>query len=576
MAACLRSLRYGLPPRVPGSGNSVRGSAEGGRLLTRAAAGGYRVQESVQSAPCTPLHQSSKSWNLIQQQQHLEEGSYSAPDLALGESPITMLEVSDWLHKLQAEPVGLDVTSVFRYSNAVGEHFHSFDPLGVGISPVSQSVDEIQMNVCTAVVCHDDNTSVRTFQLPPNALWYPLGSKQEGDKVVCSLKYSPLEDKVFEELSPSIQYFDREVPLQVGDTSPTPVQLQEIAKEDTLFVSDVTQENTVYCSDRSPSQSDSEMTGPSGKPSMEQLTIIFDVLSETLPKLFIQPMDYKIYSQDIVFENRIRGTVTTGLMAYVKQVALLRTVGHLKFAFVKFEILKMTKHPEDGTVRVRWRIKGLSGLKLHYIASDRQHSVLEGCSGLLVSIGLSSVSIQVHGESIIVEKMELCEIQRITVIMTLEMGKVLIVPKHTQPIKHSNIMVIQMSFDTFLAVWQGAPSRMKMQSLPENHEVEAEDVYQRCCRRLSKMLQRPSNLPVPMAEGAPSRMKMQSLPENHEVEAEDVYQRCYNVHLIFQYPWQRVRAVQFDATHLHVNEKYLVSENSNKYGDRWRDFGAHF
>lgn len=51
-------------------------------------------------------------------------------------------------------------------------------------------------------------------------------------------------------------------------------------------------------------------------------------------------------------------------MAYVKQVALLRTVGHLKFAFVKFEILKMTKHPEDGTVRVRWRIKGLSGLKV--------------------------------------------------------------------------------------------------------------------------------------------------------------------------------------------------------------------
>lgn len=363
MAACLRSLRYGLPPRVPGSGNSVRGSAEGGRLLTRAAAGGYRVQESVQSAPCTPLHQSSKSWNLIQQQQHLEEGAFSAPELALGESPITMLEVSDWLHKLQAEPVGLDVTSVFRYSNAIGEHFHSFDPLGVGISPASQSVHEIQMNICTAVVCRDDNTSVRTFQLPPNALWYPLGSKQEGDKVVCSLKYSPLEDKVFEELSPSIQYLDQEVTLQAVDTSPIPVPLQETAREDTLFVSDITQENTVYCSDRSPSQPDSEKMDPSGKPNMEQLTNVFDTLAETLPKLFVQPMDYKIYSQDIVFENRIRGTVTTGLMAYVKQVALLRTIGHLKFAFVKFEILKMTKHPEDGTVRVRWRIKGLSGLK---------------------------------------------------------------------------------------------------------------------------------------------------------------------------------------------------------------------
>ncbi|XP_042863275.1 uncharacterized protein LOC122247764 [Penaeus japonicus] len=363
MAACLRSLRYGLPTRVPGSGNSVRGSAEGGRLLTRATAGGFRVQESVQSAPCTPLHQSSNSRNLIQQQQHLEEGSFSSPDLALRESSITMLEVSQWLHKVQADSVGLDVTNVFRYSNAVGEHVHSFDPLGVGISPISQSTDNDQMNICTAVVCHDDNTSVRTFQLPPNALWYPLGSKQEGNKVVCSLKYSPLENQVFEELSPSIQYLDEEVPLQAVDTSPTPVQLTETAKEDTLFISDIAQGNTVYCSDRSPGQSDSEKMDPSGKPSMEQLTNVFDTLAETLPKLFIQPMDYRIYSQNIVFENRIRGTVTTGLMGYVKQVALLRTIGHLKFAFVKFEILKITKHPEDGTVRIRWRIKGLSGLK---------------------------------------------------------------------------------------------------------------------------------------------------------------------------------------------------------------------
>lgn len=51
-------------------------------------------------------------------------------------------------------------------------------------------------------------------------------------------------------------------------------------------------------------------------------------------------------------------------MPYVRQVALLRTVGHLRFAFVKFEILKITKHPEDGTVRIRWRIRGLSGLKV--------------------------------------------------------------------------------------------------------------------------------------------------------------------------------------------------------------------
>lgn len=54
----------------------------------------------------------------------------------------------------------------------------------------------------------------------------------------------------------------------------------------------------------------------------------------------------------------------SGLYNYVKQVALLRTVGHLKFAYVKFEILKITMHSEDDTVKIRWRIKGISGLKV--------------------------------------------------------------------------------------------------------------------------------------------------------------------------------------------------------------------
>lgn len=42
----------------------------------------------------------------------------------------------------------------------------------------------------------------------------------------------------------------------------------------------------------------------------------------------------------------------------------MRTVGHLKFAYVKFDILKMTQNPEDDTIKMRWRIKGISGLKV--------------------------------------------------------------------------------------------------------------------------------------------------------------------------------------------------------------------
>uniref|UniRef100_A0A2M4APN3 Uncharacterized protein n=1 Tax=Anopheles triannulatus TaxID=58253 RepID=A0A2M4APN3_9DIPT len=99
-------------------------------------------------------------------------------------------------------------------------------------------------------------------------------------------------------------------------------------------------------------------------PTEEQLHRVYQVLSQTLPKLFVQPLDYSIYSPNLIFENNIRGTKTVGLYHYVKQIALLRTVGHLKFAYVTFEVLKITKHTEDNTVKVRWRIRGISALRV--------------------------------------------------------------------------------------------------------------------------------------------------------------------------------------------------------------------
>lgn len=38
---------------------------------------------------------------------------------------------------------------------------------------------------------------------------------------------------------------------------------------------------------------------------------------------------------------------------------LMRIYGFLHFAKVKVEILKITHHTDDGTVRVRWRVNGL-------------------------------------------------------------------------------------------------------------------------------------------------------------------------------------------------------------------------
>ncbi|XP_066582560.1 uncharacterized protein [Prorops nasuta] len=103
-----------------------------------------------------------------------------------------------------------------------------------------------------------------------------------------------------------------------------------------------------------------------GRPSEEQLETVFNVLSTDLPALFVKSVNYEIYHNDIIFINNINGSVTNGLVNYAKQIIWLKIVGHIKFAHVKKELIKITKHPEDGVIKVRWRIRGVSGTKVMF------------------------------------------------------------------------------------------------------------------------------------------------------------------------------------------------------------------
>ncbi|XP_022203710.2 uncharacterized protein LOC111060353 [Nilaparvata lugens] len=100
------------------------------------------------------------------------------------------------------------------------------------------------------------------------------------------------------------------------------------------------------------------------KPSIDQLENIQQVLSKDLPYIFVRPMDYNIYDSNLIFENNYRGVRLVGLSNYVTSISLMKLGSHLKFAYVKFEIINITKHPEEGSVKLRWRIRGLSGLKV--------------------------------------------------------------------------------------------------------------------------------------------------------------------------------------------------------------------
>lgn len=48
----------------------------------------------------------------------------------------------------------------------------------------------------------------------------------------------------------------------------------------------------------------------SGRPDPGDLHKVYEILSNTLPNLFIKPLDYTIYSPNLIFEDNIRGRRT--------------------------------------------------------------------------------------------------------------------------------------------------------------------------------------------------------------------------------------------------------------------------
>lgn len=111
-------------------------------------------------------------------------------------------------------------------------------------------------------------------------------------------------------------------------------------------------------------QAQNQDPDPSNKPRPEQVEGVAAVLKKDLPNLFSTPQNYHVYHTNLVFEDHIRGTRSTTLADYAKQMALLKIVGHLKYAFVELQVIKLTTHHSEGTIKVRWRIKGLSGFKV--------------------------------------------------------------------------------------------------------------------------------------------------------------------------------------------------------------------
>lgn len=73
-----------------------------------------------------------------------------------------------------------------------------------------------------------------------------------------------------------------------------------------------------------------------------------------------------LYAADMVFEDNIRGLVLKSRDAYMMNMMILKMKGNIMYAKVRMDVLKMTKHPEDGTIRVRWQVEGVQGWRLFF------------------------------------------------------------------------------------------------------------------------------------------------------------------------------------------------------------------
>ncbi|KAI5607761.1 hypothetical protein C0J50_9863 [Silurus asotus] len=91
----------------------------------------------------------------------------------------------------------------------------------------------------------------------------------------------------------------------------------------------------------------------------EKLALMYERLRIELPRFFLKNHDYSMYSNDVEFINDLLKTKTRGRVAYQLTLTLWRLLCLCYYADARLEVLKLTKHPEDGSIKARWRVKGL-------------------------------------------------------------------------------------------------------------------------------------------------------------------------------------------------------------------------
>ncbi|XP_044191310.1 uncharacterized protein C6orf136 homolog [Thunnus albacares] len=107
----------------------------------------------------------------------------------------------------------------------------------------------------------------------------------------------------------------------------------------------------------------------------EKLAVMYERLRIELPNFFTKKHDYTMYSNDMEFINGLINTKTRGRAVYQLTLSLWRFLFLCYYTKAWLEVLKLTKHMEDGTIKARWRVRGLPfhSLLLRFYRKDKSH-----------------------------------------------------------------------------------------------------------------------------------------------------------------------------------------------------------
>ncbi|KAK6195945.1 hypothetical protein SNE40_001267 [Patella caerulea] len=172
------------------------------------------------------------------------------------------------------------------------------------------------------------------------------------------VNYNMLSDSVISQENISVTFTDQ-------DNFSKYCAMDDIKSDNSILAND----NIMLCSaGQSKGEKNSNATKGTSLPSVEQLEKMKEALTLEVQKFFKHKLDYGILHPNVILENNFWGKeeISEGINRYAIQMLKFRAISHCVFTTVVMQVLSISSNRENGTITLKWRVRGLPQLYIFY------------------------------------------------------------------------------------------------------------------------------------------------------------------------------------------------------------------